>query len=326
MLSEPHDYARAPKRLGDQYTRLVDSYSRQSQQTATFAHVSIEIGHFMGDSLRKSKQLGQRLRKLKPWVDAAIKSYGQRREPKFSYSTCLLLDDYSIEMPGTPETIIPKITEAYSRVDLPIDYLVRESSLSGEPAERLLNMASGLATEDLWATKSPFSGTGANTLWFKVGSDAERGDSDTGTLSQYSFPDKHPIEMLVAAATQTGKKSNWTCAALATVWQLLRLGLLSSNDNTLKPHPLDQLKKLPDEWDDVPGVLQLTHSPAPIAAFRTLSILPPMYLQVEGAVLSILERLILDNELQELAGMVAGRNGVTLPRRITDRVSYVFAR
>src|SRR5690606_35636054 len=85
----------------------------------------------------------------------------------------------------------------------------------------------------------------------------------------------------------------WSCAYLAAVWQLLRLGLLRRDGAPVTvPRPWPEV--LPQAWDLLPAVVQVNPRAAPFTAYRTFSVLPVGFLSTEHAVRTILSQVLVD--------------------------------
>lgn len=116
----------------------------------------------------------------------------------------------------------------------------------------------------------------------------------------------------------------WSCAFLASVWQLVRLGLLRDNGAAVLTPTRWQGEAFPAEWDALPPVLQLNPAATPFTAYATCSVLPARFLPVEHAVRVILDQVHVEAEaLAQVAERSAGE-GLTVPAGIVDRTSYVF--
>jgi hypothetical protein len=115
----------------------------------------------------------------------------------------------------------------------------------------------------------------------------------------------------------------WSCAFLAAVWQLLRLGLLRSNGARVavpQPQPGD----LPDRWDQLPAVMQLRPRAAPFSAYRSLSILPGRFHTNEHAVRTILSQVAVEATAARQAIDRSQAEGISLPAEPVDRLEYIF--
>ncbi len=124
---------------------------------------------------------------------------------------------------------------------------------------------------------------------------------------------------------QPSPQRAWSCSFLASVWQLLRLGLLRSEGKAVaRPYVWSEADDWPDDWSDMPTVIQVGPNAAPFAAYRAMSVLPNSYLPTEHAVRIVLNHLQLN---ATAAGQIADRakaEGIDLPTSPANRLSHVF--
>lgn len=118
--------------------------------------------------------------------------------------------------------------------------------------------------------------------------------------------------------------TKWSCPFLASIWQLLRLGMLRYEGRPVVEPRLWTSRSFPAKWWEMPAVIQLNPSAKPFAAYRSLSLLPQRYLGVEHAVRIILEHIDLDAEVIDQIVARAGREEITLPRTVTKRLSHLL--
>jgi hypothetical protein len=82
---------------------------------------------------------------------------------------------------------------------------------------------------------------------------------------------------------------------------------------------------LPDDWDEVPTVIQLNPTAAPFSAYQTFSILSARFLPIELAVRTILSQVAVDPEVLSQVMARSGAEGIQLPLELVDRIGYRFA-
>jgi hypothetical protein len=123
---------------------------------------------------------------------------------------------------------------------------------------------------------------------------------------------------------KTGGRRIWSCAYLAAVWQLLRLGSLRHRGEPVAVPRRWSEDGYPEEWHRLPAVIQLEPSAAPFAAYRTVSILPRRFLTTEHAVRTILDQIALDGTVVRQAVDRAAGEGIPLSTEAADRIEYVF--
>jgi hypothetical protein len=116
----------------------------------------------------------------------------------------------------------------------------------------------------------------------------------------------------------------WSCAFLAAVWQLLRLGLLrNEGEPVAQPRPLSPAG-LPDYWDELPPVLQLNPSAQPFSAYRTFSVLSSRFLSVEHAVRTILSQVSVPPGVLDQVTARSAAERLPVSAEVVDRIAYVF--
>lgn len=117
----------------------------------------------------------------------------------------------------------------------------------------------------------------------------------------------------------------WSCALLASVWQLVRLGLLRRHGAVVaRPQRFDPAATLPPDWTTMPPVLQLNPDAEPFTAYQTCSVLRSPLLPVEHAVRTILSQIAVDADLLDELRHRSVAEGIELPQRIVDRIAYIF--
>lgn len=265
------------------------------------SHLSVEVGHVDGGRLTASNdQLHRHFQQVAPWVDAARKVVEANLAGRVArVSTCFLVDDYFAEV-GSPDSVIPDLVKAAGKCGLEIDYVARESACAETGGIPLAHLVERRVTD-----APPASGKKATT--------------DTGRLIDV----QHEVTLNVALFEQQGGKRTWSCAMLAAVWQLLRLGLLPEAEKLVdSPHLWDDT--LPATWEEFPAVLALSPDAAPFAAYRTLSILPARFLPTEHAVRALLNRVAKSLRLNEEVVQAARAEGFRLPDLPLRRIEYVF--
>jgi hypothetical protein len=267
---------------------------------ASFAHLSIEVGHFEPESLRRGRDhFANRLSPITPWL-APVRTALVGHEPEPSTSTCFLIDDYT-EPIKPPSKVIPQLLEAARECHITIDYLVRESALAEPAGSSAADFARKLMKPDLLRTCPGDLSSPTASEWLSDGarqptppsaSDAEEIASSKSNL----------LETELWREDASGKQ--WSCSFLAGVWQLARLGLLDDMSRSyLTPQKWEESLAIP-RWDELSPVIQLNHHAAPFQAYRTVSVLGAHYLPVEAAVRAILKQVDI--------------------KAVLDRINYVF--
>lgn len=295
-------------------------------QAVPLSHLSLEIGHLYAEDFDYgAARLRAHFAHARPWADAvaasaALDTGGKR----LRMSTCFLVDDYFSRF-SSPADVVPALLAEAERAGLAIDYLVRESGcaeadgfpLARSVAHRLVESPPRGST----GVRPPVTETG----WIANGSRSPVAGAVPGWRPPHeTAARRHSVFLDIELWDGEGPGQTFSCAFLAAVWQLLRLGLLRNDGRpVLRPRLWDG-GGFPQDWDDLPPLLQLNPAAPPFAAYRTCSLLPSRYLPVEHAVLVLLDQIEVDpGALQQVAERSAGER-VGLPEAITDRTSYVF--
>jgi len=118
----------------------------------------------------------------------------------------------------------------------------------------------------------------------------------------------------------------WSCPYLASIWQLVRLGLLRFNGKkVIEPVQWPKDKAWPEHWRELPAVIQLNPSAKPFAAYTAFSILPERYVGIEHSVRMILEHIALDEDvIDQTIERAAAADGITLSRLATERIGHLL--
>ncbi|MEV6613913.1 SCO2522 family protein [Streptomyces sp. NPDC051051] len=307
-------------------------------ESVPFSHLSLELGHlYMEDFAEGPARLRRHFAAVRPWVDAARACIGPLpagARPRIS--TCFLIDDYFSRL-STPAELVPPLLAAAAEAGLSIDYLARESGCAAaEPGHR---DRAGLAESVLhrlvespppgsngfrppvsrsgWLTngrRTPSHRTSAaldatGTVWEPPSETGARGHSVFVDVELWSGPEDERL---------------WSCAFLASVWQLVRLGLLRHDGRAVLTPELWDDKEFPADWDALPPVVRLNPRAAPFTAYATCSILPARFLPVEHAVRVVLDQVHVESEALRQVAERSAAEGRPVPAGIVDRTSYVF--
>lgn len=320
-----------------------EATEQEKVKGVALSHLSIEVGHlYMEDIGRGEDRIRHQFEQVAPWVTAAtaaasaeVRAIGTET-PRVS--TCFLIDDY-FRNDTDPREIIDKILTIAKQSGITIDYLAREAAccVAGD-----VNVAE-LTAAMLLPEPPPGTDGGrpplATSGWlcngersYPAGSDQAmqvapwRPPEEFGKRNHSIFLDielwKDKQELVGDTLTT---RRLWSCPFLASVWQLLRLGMLRNyGEPVAQPQRWDTDMPWPENWHDLPPVIQLNPRAAPFAAFRSVSILPKTYLHIEHAVDVILTHLELDEAVVRQVVKRGGEAGLTVPAKVTDRLSHVF--
>jgi hypothetical protein len=118
------------------------------------------------------------------------------------------------------------------------------------------------------------------------------------------------------------------------VWQLLRLGLLRDRGKpVVEPQewfiqPVGSakwhVKDFPEDWDELPPIVQVKPKADPFSAYQTLSVLGSRFLAIESAVQTILQRVDIDDAVRRQVIERSDGERISLPHEVGERVAYVF--
>lgn len=315
------------------------------------SHVSIEVGHFyMNDLGNGEDRIKAQFRRIAPLVAAFTASAQAEFGPRARVSTCFLVDDY-FRHDTDPGEILGKLLHAAGECGVTIDYLAREAgcwetpaALPGASSEQRLQLAEMVAARIV--AEPPEGSTGrrpptAESGWLCNGRRAS--DDEPGQAMHhrtYEPPEElgrreHSIFLDVQMWSKHTKKVNgqnevhtkWSCPFLASIWQLLRLGMLRYEGAAIvEPKLWKPGDGWPQQWWEMPAVVQLNPRAKPFAAYRSLSLLPQRYLGIEHSVRVILDHIDLDDEVVD---QIVGRGleeevPVMVSRKVTERLCHVL--
>jgi hypothetical protein len=317
---------------------IVDvKFQETTAQTRTeslpLAHLSIELGHLYAEDFRPGyDSLVRYFEQVAPWVEQARETCRRRLPAKVKprISTCYLVDDYLNEVPH-PAEVITQLRAAAAANGIEIDYLARESGCveaDGVPLARLV--------VDHLVPDPPQQTTGARPSAATSGwlCNGQRSPEQIGpamrartgwTPPHENSANPHSIFVDVQLWSDEPDRRVWSCAFLAAVWQLGRLGVLRHRGAAvIRPQMFDPAETLPADWTKLPAVLQLNPEAEAFTAYRTVSVLRTQYLAVELAVRTILGQVGADREVLEELHRRGARERIDLPDQLVKRIAYVF--
>ncbi len=314
-----------------------ETAAQRRVESVPLSHLSIELGHLYAEDFGPGYEfLNRHFERIAPWVRSARETCQEQlpRGVKARISTCFLIDDYFNRF-GEPPEVISVLRETAEAHGLPIDYIAREAAcakaddiplaklvldrLVVDPAPSTTGGGGRPPTvESGWlcnGQRTPILGTGpamkAAPVWAPP---VENG------------PNQHSIFVDVQLWSEDVSRRTWSCSFLASVWQLLRLGLLRHlGDVAARPFQMEPDVPIPSDWDNLPAILQVNPSAAPFSAYRTLSVLQSGFLNVEmAAVRTILSQVSIDMAVAEQVAKRSKDEGIDLPDELIRRVGYVF--
>jgi hypothetical protein len=299
------------------------------------SHLSVELGHLYREDLAADDlngdgpRLASHFRAVRAWHDALRQNCADSlpgRAPRVS--TCFLVDDYFGQF-SSPAELIPALVAAAAEAGLSIDYLARESACAEADGVPLAALVEARLVDDPPPGTTGSRPPARETGWLCNG---QRTPASTGEalrdVSTWRPPAEngarnHSIFVDVELWNEQAGQRVWSCPFLATVWQLLRLGLLRNLGEPVAV-PVPWAGDLPTTWAELPAVVQLTAQPAPFSAYRTASVLAGRFLPIELAVRTILSQVHVDPEADRQIIQRSSGESLALPAEVVDRVSYVF--
>jgi hypothetical protein len=299
-------------------------------QSVPLGHVSIEVGHlYYEDHLAGPDRLREHFKRVAPWLAAARTIWTDELSPKRArISTCFLIDDYSAPL-GPPAVVIPELLAVAREAGVEIDYLAREAGCveaDDVPLARLVeDRIVAEPTPGTNGSRPPVSETGwlCNGRRTPTGPAAAMAAAAGWTPPAESAANRHSVFIDVELWDDREGTRRWSCAFLAAVWQLLRLGLLRSRGVPVAvPQPWDE--HLPEDWDRVPAVVRVNPHAAPFSTYRTVSILPRRFLATEHAVRTVIGQVAVEQVVLADTIKRGLAEGLELSGELVDRVEYVF--
>lgn len=311
------------------------------------SHLSIEVGHFyMEDLGRGPDRLRAQLLRVAPLVQAHLVAARAEFGENARVSTCFLVDDY-FGRDTDPRIIMPSLLDTARECGVRIDYLAREAAcaeaptfLDGEPVGNSVRLAEMVASrivaepdegstgrrpptdESGWLCNGRRSSEFAPGLAMRVPTYTPPRQFGARSHSVFLDVELWNTETVEVAGAKLERRL-WSCPFLASIWQLLRLGMIRDNGE-LVATPVPFSGSWPEEWAQLPAVVQLNEDAAPFPAFRALSVLPHTYLGIEHAVRLILDHLNLDPAVNEKVLALAASQRISVPQLVTNRLNHLF--
>lgn len=321
-----------------QGAQFQESTARRTLESLPMSHLSIELGHYYSDDLdNDDAYFDLQFRQLGHWFGAASAAMTELVGRRPRISTCFLVDDYFTE-PPPPSVLIPKLVSAAGNNDIELDYIARESSCAAAYRNAdgdVISDSPAKLTEAKLVEEPPPGTTAARPPVHQTGwlSNGQRSPA-SGRYEAMKPPEpwrpprqnvafRHSIFADIQLWETANGRREWSCAMLAAVWQLVRLGLLRDRGRCVaaaEPVP----DRLPDSWGKLPPVVRVNPRATPFNAYRTLTVCAPIFLHVEHAVRTILERVVVDPAVVEEVDRRAAAEGLRLADSVVDRIEYLF--
>jgi hypothetical protein len=292
------------------------------------AHLSIELGHlYMEDFEAGRQRLLRQFAKVAPWARTARENCLPTSR-RARVSTCFLIDDYFTRF-SSPAEVLPMVLETARENGLEIDYVAREAACADADGVRLAELVAGrllpVPPQGTTGARPPVSDSG----WLCNGERTlSQSEGEAMRRAAWTPPTEigarnHSVFVDVQLWDQDADERRWSCAFLASVWQLLRLGLLRSGGAGVF-QPVELGRGFPDTWDALPPLVRVNPMAAPFSAYRTFSVLPSRFLHVEHAVRVILAQVTQEPAVLEQLVRRGVAEGIVIDPDVTERIAYVF--
>ncbi|WP_239125738.1 SCO2522 family protein [Catellatospora bangladeshensis] len=318
---------------------------------------------YMEDYIAGPARLRETFEQVAPWVRTAMAVCGAGVAPRTArISTCFLVDDYFTrpdvagrlarsDLPWSPRAVIPQLLLAAEQAGLTIDYLARESACAVASGVPLASLVQAQLVPDPAPGASGVSEAEHEAGWLTNGTREQERDlrpptAESGWRSNgASSPAVDVAEAMRSGASWRGPSENgagnhsvfidvelwrdepdgrlWSCAFLASVWQLLRLGMVRDR-GAIVAEPQLWEGEFPEDWADLPPVIRLRPEAAHFSAYRTFSVLAGRFLPVEQAVRTILSQVAVERAVTAQVQARAKREQLALPAEVVDRIEYAF--
>jgi len=299
-------------------------------QGVPLAHLSIELGHLYFEDIEAGPhRLYELFQRVAPWANAA-RAICSAAMPgrRARISTCVLVDDY-FGPTLSPADVVPPLLEAASAAGLTVDYLARESACAEADGVSLARLVEKRIVADpppeSNGARPPVSEAG----WLSNGQRSPSGQVAAAmeAVRPWAPPaenaaNRHSVFVDVELWDDRDGRT-WSCAFLAAVWQLLRLGVLRFEGAPVAlPQPWEG--DLPADWRRLPPVVQISERAEAFSAYRTFSVLESRFLSTEHAVRTILGQVAIDTAVgAQLAERWRGES-LDLPAEPVNRIGYAF--
>jgi len=314
--------------------KFQETSAQRGVESIPLSHLSIELGHLYAEHFGPANEgLDRYFERIAPYV-RQVRAECQAQLPlnkRSRISTCFLIDDYFNRF-GEPAAIIRVLLETAARHDMTIDYIAREAGCAdadGIPLAKLvLDRVVNDPPESTTGGRPPADESG----WLCNGrrTPVHSAPAAMTTATAWSppvenGPNQHSIFMDVQLFSEVNGERTWSCSFLASVWQLIRLGLLRhAGAAAVRPLPLPIDEAFPSEWSKLPAVMQVNRSAAPFSAYRTMSVLQRSFINVEAAVSMVLSQVSIDIAVVEQIAKRTRDEGIDLPDELSERIGYVL--
>jgi hypothetical protein len=309
-----------------------EAVAQRRAESIPLSHLSIELGHLYFEEFRGGPEaLARYFERIRPWIEATTSIVRQKvpsHRPRIS--TCFLIDDYFARF-SSPAEVLPQLIKAAESQNVTIDYIARESACAvadGVPlAELVLSRLVPDPQPGSTGVRPPVTITGwlSNGQRSPVAAEVQAMSAvarDWQPPAENGALNNHSIFLDVQLWDEWNGKRRYSCPYLATIWQLLRLGLIRYDGTSVgTPVPVEQL---PDEWDRLPAIVQVNPKAHAFSAYSTFSILGQRFLTVEHAVRTILQQVNIEQAVTDQVNTRSAGEGIAVPGELWERIEYLF--
>jgi hypothetical protein len=309
-----------------------EAVAQRRAESTPLSHLSIELGHLYFEEFAHGPEaLGDYFEGIRPWVEATTSILRQKvpsQRPRIS--TCFMIDDYFTRF-SSPAEVLPMLIKAAESQNVTIDYIARESACAvadGVPlAELVLSRLVPDPQPGSTGVRPPVTVSG----WLcngQRGPEVTDGQAMSAISREWQPPaengalNNHSIFLDVQLWDEWTGERRWSCPYLATIWQLLRLGLIRYDGASVATPA--RVEQLPDEWDRLPAVVQVNPKAHAFSAYSTFSILGQRFLTVEHAVRTILQQVNVEETVNDQVTSRSATEKMPVPSELWQRIEYLF--
>jgi hypothetical protein len=309
-----------------------EAVAQRRAESTPLSHLSIELGHLYYEEFAAGPEaLARYFERIRPWIEATTSILRQKvpaQRPRIS--TCFLIDDYYARF-SSPAEVLPQLVKAAESQNVTIDYIARESACAVADDVPLADLVLSRLVPDPhpgstgvrppvtvsgWLCNGQRSPGATEAQAMSVSGRAWQPPAENGALNN------HSIFVDVQLWDEWTGKRRWSCPYLATIWQLLRLGLIRY-DGAKVATPA-QLEQFPEEWDRLPAITQVNPDADAFSAYSTFSILGQRFLNVEHAVRTIMQQVNIEPAITAQVARRSAAEGMAVPDELWERIEYLF--
>lgn len=282
-----------------------------------YVDISVELTHLYLRDIDEDPSIVERaLDSALFWLKPILHNFESRGQ---TVGTCVLIDDYFIksDLVVDPEKVAELFRNACEKADVPLDHIVFEKACA-DTVETMLGLiveeprpgagSRGGARDNLRPARDWLSNGDAMRLTYSPAEGRLGQDWFNGEQRQLEPKNTHAVFLDVQLYDESDGDRRYSCPALAAWWQLIRLGLDRNSDGAKR----------------IPAGTQSRDGARPLFGKRTLTLLPPQFIEIEHAVNNILRQVAIPHSL--LRKMRDKKQPIPLDAKpISDRVSYIVA-